>query len=231
MSRARRRSIADHRRQSLERLHAQRASSNESKVDQGSQQNPVHACQVTAQQLADIERFRKATMQMPSATCVCCDWSLYPEDCVTVSADDERLFSILQLVERAISDGKSEAAESALPRSRRRAQLDAPKVTLCKPCEKRLRKGQLPATCLLNGLQLGPVPPEVERLTNFELSLLAPVRPFQTIHMLPKGQKASQGVSLLMPVDLQKQLKSLPRPRDSNDIIIVQLPSKQVIRG
>jgi hypothetical protein len=59
-----------------------------------------------------------------------------------------------------------------------------------------------------------------------ELGLISPIRCFQQIHVLPLGQRASKGLSIFLPIDLQKQTKTLPRVAGDSDVITVRLPDK-----
>jgi hypothetical protein len=160
-------------------------------------------CVVSSKQQRDIAAFQKIMRDSAKCVCICCDFVCYPDSVVEVSRDAAYLSPIAELV----------------------AETSTAKLTLCKACEKQLRKRKLPPYCLLNGLRLGPVPPSIKDLTMHEIGLISPIRCFQQIHVLPLGQRAAKGISVFMPIDLQDQVDTLPRP--DSDVVTVRLPEKK----
>ncbi|XP_066926766.1 uncharacterized protein [Clytia hemisphaerica] len=83
---------------------------------------------------------------------------------------------------------------------------------ICHPCDKAIKKEQLPVQAQANNLQLSPKLPELEELCPIEMMLVSQIIPFMFI--VPKhkgGQQGLKGQCVMVPANLDKIQKVLPR--------------------
>ena len=82
----------------------------------------------------------------------------------------------------------------------------------------------MPPQCQANGLQLNRIEDELKDLCPLELMLISQIIPFMYIVAKHKGaQFGLKGQCVLVPADLKKIEKSLPRPCDDNCVISLAL--------
>ena len=95
---------------------------------------------------------------------------------------------------------------------------------ICKTCDRSLLKGKMPPQAQKNGLTLNKVFKEIENLCPLELSLISQIIPFMFIVARHKGaQHGLKGQVILVPSDLTKIQKVLPRSCDEGHLISLAL--------
>ena len=104
---------------------------------------------------------------------------------------------------------------------------------ICHTCDRYLRNGKMPLEAYRNGLQLQPVPCELETLNILEKHLISKIVPFMKLITLPKGgQKKLKGPCIMVPSDLQNTINVLPRcDTDNPQIIKLKLKRKLTYEG
>ncbi|XP_078618327.1 uncharacterized protein LOC144885957 [Branchiostoma floridae x Branchiostoma japonicum] len=106
------------------------------------------------------------------------------------------------------------------------------KSWICQTCHKSLKKGELPVQSWDNGLDLDPVPPELEDLRSLELRLISQRIPFMKLVGLPKGgQKSIHGSAVNVPSKLQSVMSLLPRLPDTAEVVPLKLKRKLIYKG
>ncbi|XP_035687700.1 uncharacterized protein LOC118423592 [Branchiostoma floridae] len=106
------------------------------------------------------------------------------------------------------------------------------KSWICQTCHKSLKKGELPVQSWDNGLDLDPVPPELEDLRSLELRLISQRIPFMKLVGLPKGgQKSIHGSAVNVPSKLQSVMSLLPRLPATAEVVPLKLKRKLIYKG
>lgn len=70
-------------------------------------------------------------------------------------------------------------------------------------------------------MDLGPVPPELQGLTQVEEMLISAVMPMMSLYHLPYGQLEYRGHVINLPQDVSTFARSLPRHPESLEVVIV----------
>ena len=68
----------------------------------------------------------------------------------------------------------------------------------------------------------GPVPPELQGLTQVEEMLISPVMPIMSVYRLPHGQLSYSGHVINLPQDVASFVSSLPRDPSQLDVVVVR---------
>ncbi|XP_071153640.1 uncharacterized protein [Mytilus edulis] len=106
------------------------------------------------------------------------------------------------------------------------------KQWICFTCHYHLLKGQMPADAFANGLQLPPIPDELNSLNKLEKQLISVRIPFMKIIQLPKGnQKGFIGPCVSIPTDIEKTTNVLPRSENEAELIRCKLKRKLEYKG
>ena len=103
---------------------------------------------------------------------------------------------------------------------------------ICTNCRNSLRRGELPAMSLANGLHLDEIPQQLLELTSLEVIFIARRIPFMKLLGLPRGkQKAIHGCVVNVPVEPEQSVAVLPRVPSPDTVIPVRLKRKIHYRG
>ena len=105
---------------------------------------------------------------------------------------------------------------------------------MCKDCKPRIMSDELPARCVLNGLETVPLPVELVKLDPLCMQLIQRAKSFQTIILLRLGTytgkvpphnalRACKGVAFHLPLPLNKTLATLGEAKGATDSM--SLPS------
>ncbi|CAG2195130.1 unnamed protein product [Mytilus edulis] len=106
------------------------------------------------------------------------------------------------------------------------------KQWICFTCHYHLLKGQMPADAFANGLQLPPIPDELNSLNKLEKQLISVRIPFMKIIQLPKGnQRGFIGPCVSIPTDIEKTSNVLPRSENEAELIRCKLKRKLEYKG
>ena len=73
------------------------------------------------------------------------------------------------------------------------------------------------------------VPPELTHLNTMEQRLIARVQAFMKLIVLPLGQRALAGQTINFPVNVSEVCNSLPRPLNSDGIVLVKPPESDTV--
>jgi hypothetical protein len=87
-----------------------------------------------------------------------------------------------------------------------------------------MAKAKVPPQAKINSLSLPPVPKCISDLNQAELRLIPQVRPYMKMFMLNngRGQRASKGIVIHFPMQVNEITKTLPVNPASSDIVIVR---------
>ena len=97
---------------------------------------------------------------------------------------------------------------------------------ICHTCVGAIRDGKVPKLSVANGMKWPDKPPELD-LHQLEERLISLRIPFMQIRELPRGgQYSLKGSVINVPVDIQPTVNCLPRPKDENFTIAIQLKKK-----
>ena len=98
---------------------------------------------------------------------------------------------------------------------------------MCKYCKPLIRNNKLPAHCVLNGLQLDPVPPELAKLDSLSKQLIQRAKCYQTVVRLGtytgkvpvyNSLKACKVTMFFIPLPLKKTLEILDQVHSTSDV-------------
>ena len=98
---------------------------------------------------------------------------------------------------------------------------------MCKYCKPLIRNNKLLARCVLNGLQLDPVPPQLAKLDSLSKQLIQRAKCYQTVVRLGtytgkvpvyNSLKACQGTMFFLPLPLKKTLETLDQVQPTSDV-------------
>ena len=92
-----------------------------------------------------------------------------------------------------------------------------------------IKKGKLPHFSSINNMKVDAVPPELTRLNTMEQRLIARVQAFMKLIVLPLGQGALAGQTINFPVNVSEVCNSLPRPLNSDGIVLVKPPKSNTV--
>ena len=73
-------------------------------------------------------------------------------------------------------------------------------------------------------MHVDEITPELSRLNTMELRLISRVQAFMKLIVLPLGQRALAGQTINFPVNVSEVYNSLPRPLNSDGVVIVKPP-------
>jgi hypothetical protein len=125
----------------------------------------------------------------PTVICFCCKKMFYPADSLKNIRFEEYPSFRLKLSQLFTKN----VLESAY---------------FCTPCFNSLKKNSLPPQCVLNNLQLAPIPPELKVLNAIEQRLISQVHAYMKLLILPYGQHALHGQAINFPYDLEDMLEN-----------------------
>uniref|UniRef100_A0A672HNV9 ATP-dependent DNA helicase n=2 Tax=Salarias fasciatus TaxID=181472 RepID=A0A672HNV9_SALFA len=103
---------------------------------------------------------------------------------------------------------------------------------ICHTCHSKISKGETPAECWINDLQLDPIPPELGCLHSLEQHLIALHIPFMKMLALPKGgQNGVHGPVTCVPANIVQTTSVLPRSSMEGSLLQVKLKRKLTYKG
>ena len=96
---------------------------------------------------------------------------------------------------------------------------------MCNYCKTRIKRGNMPPRCVLNGLQLVPIPPELYKLDSLSKQLIQRAKCYQVVVRLNtytakvptyNSLKACKGNMFFLPLPLEKTMKTLDQANADN---------------
>ena len=94
-------------------------------------------------------------------------------------------------------------------------------------CGKKLKKNCIPCQAVYNQLELCELPKEFRDIRRLEKVLVGRRLLFKKISIMPKGQSPKlKGALCNVLIDVVDICNTLPRPADSNGIVIIKLKRK-----
>lgn len=106
------------------------------------------------------------------------------------------------------------------------------KQYICRTCNTKVLKGNVPYQAVCNKLCIDGLPPELSLLEKLEQIVIAQRIVFEKIIVMPKGQQRKiKGAICNVPVECDQNCKILPRPPERSGIIMLKLKRKLEFRG
>ncbi|XP_029923306.1 uncharacterized protein LOC115370422 isoform X2 [Myripristis murdjan] len=103
---------------------------------------------------------------------------------------------------------------------------------ICFTCHGKLSRGEMPAECWVNNLELDPIPSELGCLNSLEQHLIALHIPFMKMLALPKGgQNGVHGPVTCVPANIVQTTNVLPRSSMEGSLLQVKLKRKLTYKG
>ena len=97
-------------------------------------------------------------------------------------------------------------------------------VYICKTCAQKLNKNQILCQAVCNKLQIHDFLVELRCIRRPERFLIARRLQFKKVTIMPKGQSTKFKMAICnVPIDVVSTCNTLPRPADSNGLVIVKL--------
>ena len=99
---------------------------------------------------------------------------------------------------------------------------------ICRTCHNKVKKNNVPCQVISNKLAVELLPNEFRDLRRLERVLVAKRILFKKVTVIPKGQSPKvKGSICNIPIsEIDNNCNSLPRPADSNGVIVVKLKMK-----
>ncbi|XP_071151504.1 uncharacterized protein [Mytilus edulis] len=170
-----------------------------------------------------ITKFQKSIQDHPLYVCTVCIRSLYKSQvkkCNRAKYSNEKASECLTGNFVHTCDKHCEV------------KCEKAKEWICFTCHRHLSLNNMPPQAQANGLNLEPIPPEIEKLNDLERQLVALRIPFMKILCLPKGgQCGVKGPCINVPCDLNSVTATLPRPINDAQLIKVKLKRKVEYKG
>ena len=107
------------------------------------------------------------------------------------------------------------------------------RLYICRNCHNKVKKNNVPCQAVSNRLAVELLPKEFRDLRRLERVLVAERILFKKVTVMPKVQSPKvKGSICNIPIsEIDNNCNSLPRPADSNGVIIVKLKRKAAYRG
>ena len=104
---------------------------------------------------------------------------------------------------------------------------------ICRTCHNKVKKNNIPCQAISNKLVVELLPNEFRDLLRLERVLVAKRILFKKVIVMLKGQspKVEGSICNISISEIDNNCNSLPRPADSNGVIIVKLKRKAAYRG
>ena len=108
---------------------------------------------------------------------------------------------------------------------------------VCQYCRPILNKDNLPSRCVLNGLEVEPVPKELANLDQLSKQLIQKAKAFQAVYRLGtytgkvpshNSLKACKGTMFFLPLPLEKTVKTLDEVSKKDDGAATGLPNPEL---
>ena len=152
-----------------------------------------------------IERYDKKVRDYALHVCICCERLFRCKQCTKLGFDDFQ--------DKLVWLGIKAFALMSNP------DLDEEqRVFLCSHCKPKIKGNDMPARCVLNGLETVPLPNELKGLDSFSLQLIQLAKTFQTVirlktysHKVPtyNALKACKGNMFVLPLPLTNTVEKL----------------------
>ena len=166
----------------------------------------------SSENLKQVTLFKKLIREGPYFICVICNRCLYKRSIVRFDFNSYS-FLVKELVHLVSSyDGR---------------------LYICRNCHNKVKKNNVPCQAVSNRLAVELLPKEFRDLRRLERVLVAERILFKKVTVMPKVQSPKvKGSICNIPIsEIDNNCNSLPRPADSNGIIIVELKRKAAYRG
>ena len=160
-----------------------------------------------------VNAFKEQVKEGPCFICVSCNRSLYKRSVVSFKFESYDLIDnveVFSLVRSYTGD-----------------------YYICKTCHKKLKKGKIPCQSVYNKLDIFKLPRQFTDIRRLEQVLVSRRILFKKVTIMPKGNSPKlKGTICNIPIEMvDVNCNSLPRPADSNGLIIVKLKRKVEYRG
>ena len=161
-----------------------------------------------------IAGYEKEVYDFPEHACICCERLHQRKSVSVVSLSDD--------------------FKSQIWRDLKAYVLKFPPVVsgrvlyMCHYCKTRVRSGDMPARCVLNGLQTVPIPPELAKLDLLSRQLIQRAKCYQTIVRLGtytgkvptyNSLQACKGTMFFLPLPLSKTLETLNKVDQHSSVL------------
>ena len=151
-----------------------------------------------------IAGYEKEIYDFSEHTCICCERLYQRKSVSVVSLSDDYKCNVWGELKAHVLKYQPTVADEVL--------------YMCHYCKTRLRNGDMPACCFLNGLQTVPIPKELAKLDLLSRQLIQRAKCYQTIVRLgtytgkvPRynSLQACKGTMFFLPLPLSKTLETL----------------------
>ena len=161
----------------------------------------------------DLNTFQRDIRSYPLNVCFTCDRLFYPNggSCVSLSSANNLLANLYRF-------------DTTCPLPSLPLEDSGEGIWLCSRCMVYLKKRKIPPFSSVNNMRVCEVPPELACLNSMEQRLICKVQAFMKLLVLPLGQRALAGQTINFPVNVSEICNALPKPVNSDGIILVQAP-------
>ena len=133
----------------------------------------------------DLEKFQKEIQLSPTSICCTCERLCYPKGVSLVDVHDV----LQQHYHASINDTQLSAL---LPNE----EVDG-SVYVCSRCMAFIIEGRIPPFATINNMHVDKIPHELSRLNTMEQRLISGVQAFMKLIVLPLGQRALAGKTII----------------------------------
>ena len=168
----------------------------------------IKTCQKVKTEKCDrVKQFKTNIKQGPYFVCVSCNRSMYQRSVKLIGIEK---YNIL-LDDTTLSFVSSYDGNHYI----------------CNTCDRKLKKKELPAQCVLNKLELYNFPDHLRNMNKLERILISQRILFSKISIMPKGQFPKiKGTICNIPLQVDSMCETLPRSIDDSNILFIKLKKK-----
>ena len=165
---------------------------------------PTLEMELTISHAALIAGYEKEIDDFPEHVCICCE-----------RLHQRKSASVVSLSDKFTSEVWDELKAHVLQHP---PTVSGRVLYMCHYCKTRVRRGIMPARCVLNGLQTVPIPPELAKLDILSRQLIQRAKCYQTIVRLGtytgkvptyNSLQACKGTMFFLPLPLNKTMETL----------------------
>ena len=103
---------------------------------------------------------------------------------------------------------------------------------ICKTCDKKLLKQEIPCQSVSNKLELCDLPEHLQNINKMERAVVSQRILFTKIKIMPKGQFPKiKGIVCNVPIETEEFCNVLPRTLDDSNVIFMKLKRKLCYNG
>ncbi|XP_062414175.1 uncharacterized protein LOC119206796 [Pungitius pungitius] len=179
-----------------------------------------------------MEQFSEKVRKGPEFVCCVCNRLLFEYQVSHWKNDYGNREDIALIAEKCISRNHLHECDDDCVVPCKWLDMGRGKLWICYTCHSKIKRGVMPPECVLNNMQVHPIPEELACLNSLEQHLIALHIPFMKMLALPKGgQNGVHGPVTCVPANIVETTNLLPRSEMDGSLLRVKLKRKLTYKG